>query len=193
MNRLDQIISYFSPSSAAKRMQSRVMLKHLGDYKKKSRRFEGGSKGSRTNGWHTSSGSINDLVSLDLRTLVDRSRYLTINNSYAKRGVKAIASHTVGAGILPQVTKGSSLFESLLKEWAESLEIDADGRHDLFGLQYLVMKTVVESGECLVRKRLRPTSFGLNIPLEIYFYYCLSPSSHFKNNAFSCAVISFPV
>lgn len=167
MNTLDQIISYIAPSTAAKRVQSRVMLKHLGDYEKKSRRFEGSSKGSRTSGWNTSSGSINNLVSLDLKTLVDRSRYLTINNSYAKRGVKAIASHTVGAGILPQVTKGSPRFESLLKDWAESLEIDAEGRHDLYGLQYLVMKTVVESGECLVRKRLRPTTYGLNIPLQI--------------------------
>lgn len=167
MNKLDQIISYFSPNTARQRVQNRVMLNHLVEHSKKTRRFEAASKGNRVSGWHTSSGSINEMMRQSLQTIVDRSRYLGLNNSYAKRGIKAIAGHTVGAGIVPQIKKASSKTEELFKEWSESLDIDADGRHDLYGLQYLVMKTVVESGECLVRKRLRPKSFGLKFPLQL--------------------------
>jgi capsid protein len=35
--------------------------------------------------------------------------------------------------------------------WAEATGCDAEGRLDLYGLQALVMRAVVESGECFVR------------------------------------------
>jgi capsid protein len=41
---------------------------------------------------------------------------------------------------------------------------DADGRDDLYGLQKLVMRGVAESGEMLVRRRVRLLSDGLPIP-----------------------------
>ncbi len=168
MNYLDKMISYVSPAQARRRMQNRVMMEHMKGWGKNSRRrFEAASKGRRTDGWVTHSGTVNELMQSGLKTLIDRSRYLTVNNSYAKRGVKAIASHTVGAGILPQVIQGPKKFETLLRDWADSLEVDADGRHDLYGIEYLVMKTVVESGSCLIRKRFRPASFGLAVPLQI--------------------------
>ena len=37
------------------------------------------------------------------------------------------------------------------RRWAEGTACDAEGRLDLYGLQALVMRAVVESGECFVR------------------------------------------
>ncbi|NJL19359.1 MAG: phage portal protein, partial [Bdellovibrionaceae bacterium] len=46
-------------------------------------------------------------------------------------------------------------------------DTDADGQLDFAGIQALVARTVVESGECLVRFRLRRPGDGLAIPLQL--------------------------
>jgi lambda family phage portal protein len=53
------------------------------------------------------------------------------------------------------------------KAWAGTTACDADGRDDLYGLQKLVMRGVAESGEMLVRRRVRLLSDGLPIPVQL--------------------------
>jgi capsid protein len=45
-------------------------------------------------------------------------------------------------------------------------EIDADGQLDFYGLQNLVARAFFESGEVLVRRRVRRVGDGLQIPLQ---------------------------
>lgn len=133
------------------------------------RMFEAGRRDAiKDGGIIQRGGSINDDISRSLSTLVRRSRHLSQNNSYVKRGITTIVNHSVGKGIIPQVTsKKKEKFEKYLKIWADSIDIDAERRHDLYGLQQLVLTTVLESGECLIRKRIRPKEFGLKVPLQL--------------------------
>jgi lambda family phage portal protein len=53
------------------------------------------------------------------------------------------------------------------KRWGETTECDAAGRLTFYGLQRLVMRSVVESGEVLIRRRLRRPEDGLAIPMQL--------------------------
>ena len=51
------------------------------------------------------------------------------------------------------------------EDWAKNPQLcDHDGRADFWGLQALVFRTVVESGECLIRKRIDPRA---EFPLKL--------------------------
>ena len=53
------------------------------------------------------------------------------------------------------------------QRWAESSACDAEGRLDLYGLQALVMRAVVESGECFLRFLMVPPSPANPIGLRL--------------------------
>ena len=53
------------------------------------------------------------------------------------------------------------------KRWAESTDCDAGGQHNLAGLTSLIMATVAESGECIIRRRLRRPEDGFETSLQL--------------------------
>lgn len=126
------------------------------------RRFEAASRNKRTQNWRTGSGDANAQIKGDLATLRERSRDLRRNNPYAHRIIEVITNNVVGKGITTDVSDPDT--SSIWKEWAESTDIDFDGRHDIRGLQRLIMDAVAESGEVLIRKRY--TSKNKKIPLQ---------------------------
>jgi lambda family phage portal protein len=83
------------------------------------------------------------------------------NNGHAESALGTIVDDTIGWGILP------SARHEAWQRWTESTDIDADGRCDLAGIEHAVMRAVVESGECLIRRRFRRPSDGLALPLQI--------------------------
>lgn len=117
----------------------------------KKRKYEGAARGRRGAGWITGSGDANAQIKGDLSTLRERSRDLRRNNPYAHKIIEVITNNVVGKGLITDV-KPESL-ERPWKDWAKSTACDYDGRHDLKGLQRLIMDAVVESGEVLIRKR----------------------------------------
>ena len=133
------------------------------------RNYEAGSKSNRLSGWKTNPTDSNASAAMSLPLMRDRSRDLVRNNPHAARIVQSIASHTVGFGIIGEIQNNDKL-EQIWQAWAESTDCDADGKHDLFGLQRLVMRCVVESGECLIRKiptKIIRTDKGVSIPLQL--------------------------
>lgn len=158
-NWLDNIIGAISPSAKARRLRAKIAGDILGKEleKVKARRYEGAANGRRTAGWTVSSTSANTEIEGARATLVNRSRDLVRNNPYAKRGINLIATNVVGGGIITQVQctnkKRQEKFKAAWYGWAESPSVDFDGCSDIYGLQNLVMRTVAESGECLVRRR----------------------------------------
>jgi len=118
---------------------------------KKKRKYEGAAQSRRTKNWITGGGDANDQIQGDLPWLRERSRYLRRNNSYAHKGIELITNNVVGKGITTQIN--SKPANALWKEWAGTTACDYDGRHNLAGLQRIIMDAVVESGEVLVRKR----------------------------------------
>ena len=99
--------------------------------------------------WAPSGGSATAEVSLAAATVARRARDAVRNDPYASRIVDLWTGNAVGAGITtrwPDDAHGRAW-----QRWAESTGCDAEGRLDLYGLQALVMRAVVESGECFVR------------------------------------------
>lgn len=131
----------------------------------KKRRYDAGSSSPRLQGWVAPNTDAN-VASWSLIKIRNRSRDLVRNNAHAARIVQCVASHTVGYGIVG-VVKNNDALEIAWKKWSESTECDASGRHDFYGLQRIVMRCVVESGECLIRLRPRFLTDGLTVPLQL--------------------------
>jgi len=103
----------------------------------------------RASAWAPSGGSANAEVGRAAATVARRARDAVRNDPYASRIVDLWTGNAVGAGITtrwPDDAHGRAW-----QRWAESTACDAEGRLDLYGLQALAMRAVVESGECFVR------------------------------------------
>lgn len=163
-NRLDQLIGYLFPERGLRRAIARVRT----DY---ARRYEGAAAGRRTDPWRATGTSANTEILTDLVKLRDRHRDLVRNNPWVSRAIQAIVANVVGYGITAKLTstsdKNTKALNALWKGWAESTECDADGRHDIYGLQALIMRCVAESGEMLIRRRWRQKSDGLTVPMQL--------------------------
>ena len=129
--------------------------------KKQKRNYNAASKGKRLSGWRSNSGDANATTETSLKILRERSRDLRRNSSYGRRAIDIVTSNVIGKGISTQSSNDNT--QKIWKEWAESKSIDYDGRHNLKGLQSIVMDAVVESGEVLVRRRIVT---GLKFPLQ---------------------------
>lgn len=163
-NFIDNMVGYFSPEAGFRRLQFRQAAQLV------ARKYEANSTGRRTGGWTTASGSsANGEVGPALSRVRERVRDLVRNNPNAGRAVSLIESYIVGTGILSSIEAASSSqqakLRSLWKDWCESIDCDADGLHNFYGLQALAARTVAESGECLVVRRWRKMSDGYKIPV----------------------------
>lgn len=153
-NVLDKLIFYFSPGWGMKRAQTRAALSMV-------RSYDGAKLGRRGAGWVTGGQSANAEIGPGLAALRNRSRDLIRNNPYAARAISAWVANVIGTGVMPKLSAGQELFD----RWA--MECDADGRHDFYGLQALVARTMFEAGECLIRLRWRRPEDRLTVPLQL--------------------------
>jgi lambda family phage portal protein len=158
-NWLDHAIGFVSPRHGLNRVRARVAADLL------IRHYEGAAVGRRTQGWKGTATDANAAVGASLQRLRDNARDLVRNNPHGSNAVDIIANQVVGWGIVAK-TKDRAATE-IWKAWAESTDCDADGQHNIYGLQNLVMRAIVESGEVLVRRRFRLPSDGLAIPMQL--------------------------
>ena len=91
------------------------------------------------------------------------------NNPYAAKAVTALVSNMVGTGLLPRARAATpELAAAADRLWsAFAATADADGLTDFSGLQALIVRSLVESGEVLVRLRERRVEDGLAVPLQL--------------------------
>jgi lambda family phage portal protein len=99
--------------------------------------------------WAPSAGSANVEVGAASATVARRARDAVRNDPYATRIVDLWTGNAVGSGITTRWP--DKPHADAWRRWADSTACDAEGRLDLYGLQALVMRAVVESGECFVR------------------------------------------
>jgi lambda family phage portal protein len=160
-NWLDRAVGTVSPRLGLRRLRARIAtdiaLRH----------YESAASGRRTGGWHRTSSDANVANGVSLGRLRDLARDLTRNNGQMGEALRTIANHTVGWGIVAKPARPNPRALALWKAWAESTACDADGRDDIYGLEKLVMRGVAESGEMLVRRRIRRLDDGLPIPLQL--------------------------
>jgi lambda family phage portal protein len=158
---LDRAAGLLSPKWQLNRLKARVAGEML------ARHYESAGVGRRTQGWRKNSGDANSVIGPALAVLREHARDLVRNNPYAESALATIADHTAGWGIVAKPFPANAGAVKVWAKWAETTACDADGRHDFYGLQKLVMRTVVESGECLIRRRLRRPEDGLPLPVQI--------------------------
>jgi lambda family phage portal protein len=157
----DRVLLSVAPKWALERMRARALATTL------ARHYEAAQGGRRTTGWPRSSADANAAAGPALATLRDQARDLVRNNAWARRAKRTITNNTVGWGITPKAIGGNKKLAAAWKRWAGTTDCDADGQHTFAGLQTLALKTVAESGEVLVRRRLRRPADGLTIPLAL--------------------------
>ncbi len=163
-NWLDRAVGFVAPKIGLQRLRARV----AGDFLL--RHYEAAASGRRTQGWKKPGSDANAAIGPAAATTRQIARDLVRNNAYAESALTTIVDHVVGWGIVAKAANARAT--AAWEEWALTTACDAEGQHDFYGLQKLVMRTVVESGEVLVRRRLRrpgppPDGDGLPIPLQL--------------------------
>jgi lambda family phage portal protein len=137
--------------------------------KKASAAYDGAGHGKRLGNWYPSSSSINTLLASSLSTLRTRSHDLVRKNPYAANAVDSIVSNCIGTGIKPQSKSKDSEFRKKIQclwlDWTD--EADAAGLCDFYGLQSLVLRSVIESGECFVRMKIDKSNETVPLKLQV--------------------------
>lgn len=159
---LDRTINWFSPQRGLQRARARAAASILFSY-------EGARMDRRTSGWTTADTSANAEIGPALTTLRQRSRDLVRNNPYGTRAVAELAGQAIGTGIRAKpFGQEEKLSKKLDGAWNIFVdECDADGQLDFYGLQRLATRTIIESGECLVRMRRRDMEDGFHVPIQL--------------------------
>ncbi|MCM5528959.1 phage portal protein [Parasegetibacter sp. NRK P23] len=162
-NFVDKFVSFVNPAAGLSRLKARAQMtvaeRHLSEFEEaERRRYDAASKSRLNNEWFSGEVSVNTEILSALAMLRNRSRDLCRNNGYAIQGVRMIKNNVVGTGIIP-TPRAEGISKSQLKklktaweDWASVTECDFDGMSTFYGIQSLVMKTVVESGECIIRR-----------------------------------------
>jgi lambda family phage portal protein len=174
-NFLDRAIEILSPQTALNRYKSRSKLRLFNDVlsevRQHGRKYDAAGKSRHHADWVTANLSPNQEVNAALNWLRDRSRDLGRNNPYARRVFRLLPNNVVGSGIIPTPTNVRSAQIKALKnawsDWATKLDCDYDKNYNFTGLQWLICRTVVESGECLVRKVKAGSNYKVPIRLQV--------------------------
>ena len=161
-NLIDRVVSYLSPQAGVQRMAARRAMTMV---------YDAAARTHRTGWKRVTSSSANSEILLSLARLRDVSRDFARNNPVASNIHNAIPMNVVGAGILPTpVIAGSRKKKQLRALMAAHLEtpaIDFDGRSNFYALQWLAVRTMVESGEVLLVRYRPPSRLKLPVPLQV--------------------------
>ena len=135
----------------------------------KVREYEAASQSRRMSDWQAGGKSANAEVALGGRYLRERSRDLVRNNAYAVAALRALVTNIVGEGIVPRSVGPSQsvnrAVDALWKRWAP--RASAVLPIGVYGLQSLAVRSWLESGEVLLRRRRRRPEDGLPVPLQV--------------------------
>jgi lambda family phage portal protein len=137
--------------------------------KKASVPYDGAGHGKRLGNWYPSSSSINSLLASSLNTLRTRSHDIVRKNPYAANAVDSIVSNCIGTGIKPQSKAKDAAFRRKIQElwlhWTD--EADSAGLCDFYGLQALVLRSIIECGECFVRLKIDKKNATVPLKLQL--------------------------
>lgn len=166
-NMIDRVIAAVSPGRALEREKQRTKLAAVQSVRAQ---YDGASHSRRTQGWRRNNRDANYELSGAAHVLAQTARDMVRNNPYAERAVSAIATDIVGTGITFEVQrngKPDAKLTALAKEHFETTRCDADGLNNLYGLQLLAARTIVESGSVLTRYRPRFARDNLPVPFQM--------------------------
>lgn len=164
MNWIDKIVAQVSPGAALNRVRARVALGMVVAH------YDVATPGGRMKSLRPTSTDADSAGAGRLRAAFV-ARDMIRNTPLASRVQQVIANNVIGDGIIPKVVADTRQLRDALHAAVvahfDTVAIDADGRTNLYGLQRLIIQTVVESGEVLVRRRRLDRSAGLALPFQI--------------------------
>lgn len=132
-------------------------------------KYDGAGHGKRLANWYPNNSSINSLLTSNLQTLRNRSHDIVCKNPYAFNAIESIVSNCIGTGIKPQSKAKDAGFRKRIQElwlrWTD--ESDAAGICDFYGLQALVLRSVIECGECFVRIKIDKRNATVPLKLQV--------------------------
>ena len=101
--------------------------------------------------------------------LRSKSRDLVRRNAWANAALESYVANAIGTGIKPQsLVADPALRERIQTLWRDwTLDADAAGLTDLYGLQALACRAMLEGGEALIRLRYRRKADGLVVALQL--------------------------
>lgn len=161
MDFFTRAISHIAPRRALRRAEARMRLDALMNY-------DGASRGRRTRAWKAPATSADAAAYGSRRRLRQLSRDMVRNAPFAARAQHLITNNVVGGGFVPSI-KGADdvVLKRVLSNHLGTTAIDAMGLNNLSACQRIAMNSVFESGEVLVRRRMRSTPDGLELPFQI--------------------------
>ena len=160
-NVIDNVIAHISPGWAARRLRSRYTYSALSGFGYESAR---GGKNSMFR-WGPGNGSADRDTLPDLPKLRAQSRDLERNNPLAKGAINTVVTSVVGTGLTVQSRVDRRLLSQVLglsddqmddaeaaierewKMWAQSTACDVTDTLDFNGMQDLVMRATLQSGD----------------------------------------------
>jgi lambda family phage portal protein len=131
--------------------------------------YKGAALGRATRGIYAPAIGVNSAIAGSLDTLRNRSRALMRSNPWAWNGLESFVANAIGTGLTPEPLFADPGFAKAVKElwrdWTD--DADAAGLTDLYGLQALACRSMVEGGEVFARLRPRRIEDGLAVPLQV--------------------------
>ena len=142
------------------------------------RMYEGAMISRLTSDWVTSGSSVDAEIWGSLRTLRNRTRQLARDNDYAAQALRTISGNVVGQGIPFQaqvaMQRGNRLdkatndrIEKAWKAWCRADSCHVAGKLNFNDIERLLIRSVAESGEVLVRLVKQPFGRNNKIPLGL--------------------------
>lgn len=168
----DRLVNWLDPVAGQRRMHARALQAAVGGY-------AGASETARSmRSWLTWGRSADADTVRELRQLRARSRDLARNHPLAGGALHTIVTRTVGTGLALQLRPDREVLgwdedraaewrravEAEWRMWAESPWCDIGGRLDFYGLQELVFRSALESGDVFT---LMPMQRRANLPYRL--------------------------
>ncbi len=163
MNTVDRLVGYFAPGAALQRAKARQQLEA-------NQRFYDAARPGRQNaGWRRPFTSAPSETYAGLPWLRASAHDLGRNNPHAAKIISSLATGLIGNGIRPQANTGNKRLNKRVDAIAKRFfrEMDADGTtENLAAFQTLLARSFLEGGEAVIRKYVRPSKSGLQVPLQ---------------------------
>ena len=130
---------------------------------------EAAGAGRRSFAWLPSNPGAVAAMTATQTELRTKSRDLVRRNAWANAALESYVANAIGTGIKPQsLMEDPKLRERIQALWRDwTLDADASGLTDFYGLQALACRAMLEGGEALIRIRFRRKEDGLAVALQL--------------------------
>ncbi|MGY8904428.1 MAG: phage portal protein [Burkholderiales bacterium] len=131
--------------------------------------YDGVGGGRRALSWSVGNPGAVAAMLFNQNELRAKSRDLVRRNAWANSALESYVANAIGTGIKPQSMLANAqqreAVQALWRNW--TVEADAAGLTDFYGLQAMACRAMLEGGEALIRLRYRRPDDVLSVALQI--------------------------